>query len=93
MQTVKDKVNQTCMERYGRKRSSQTHIALDIIEAKNNEELMRDWFFNKKMPVSEIAEILGVSHSQLCIHFSQNLNIDVNYHDLKDVASFFIEPG
>lgn len=80
LQSVKDKVNQTNFEKYGRKRSSQAHIPSDIVNLKNDAAEMNRWFFDLKMPVSEIAEVLGINASQLCVHFRDNLNIDISRH-------------
>ena len=80
LQEVKDKADATNFARYGRKRQSQMHIPLDIIALKNDEAVMREWFFDKKMPVSEISEILNVNHAQLCYHFTNNLKIDITRH-------------
>ena len=80
--SVKDKIDETHLIRYGRKRQSQNVIPLDIIDLKNDEITMRKWFFDLKMPVSEIAEILRIGHSQLCNHFKQNLNIDISRHNV-----------
>ena len=85
LDTVKEKINQTHEARYGRKRSSQKHIPKNIIEAKNNPELMRYWFEDLKMPVYEIAESLGVNASQLCVHFKKNLDIQINRHIVSKV--------
>lgn len=82
LQTTKDKINETHQGRYGRKRSSQSHIPTSVIEFKNNAELMRHWFTDLQMPVSEIAEVLGVNHSQLCVHFKENLGIDITRHSV-----------
>lgn len=80
LNSVKSKIDDTHFEKYGRLRSSQSHISTNIINLKNNESLMRQWFDIDKMPVSEIAERLGVNHSQLCVHFKNNLNIDIHRH-------------
>lgn len=82
---VKDKIDLTNQLKYGRKRQSQTHLSQDIIDRKNDESLMRHWFDDLKMPITEIAEILGVNHSQLSIHFSKNLNIDITRHSVSRI--------
>lgn len=77
---VRDKIDQSHFDRYGRKRSSQVHIDPATIDLKNDAGEMKKWFFDLKMPVTAIAEILGVNHSQLCVHFKKNLGIDVSRH-------------
>lgn len=77
---VKEKVDKTNFERYGRKRQSQIHINEDIIRQKNDPEYMLYLYKELKMPVTEIANQLGVNHSQLCIHFKENLGIDISRH-------------
>ncbi len=94
---VKEKIDQTHLDRYGRKRQSQQHISQESIDAKNNVELMREWFETKKMPISEIAEILNVGHSQLCIHFEKNLGIDISRHSVstneRKIADYLTDIG
>ena len=80
LESVKEKIDQTNLERYGRKRRSQIHISEDIILLKNDIEQMKYWFYDLKMPVTEIANILKVNHSQLCVHFKTNLGIDISRH-------------
>ena len=77
LDTVKEKANETNFRKYGRKRQSQVHIPRDIIELKNNRDIMYEWHIKNKMPITEIAELLDVNLSQLCIHFRDNLNIPV----------------
>lgn len=77
---IKEKITQTHQARYGRKRASQRHIDQHIIDLKNDRNLMLHWFQDLQMPVTEIAENLGVNHSQLCVHFKTNLNIDISRH-------------
>jgi hypothetical protein len=83
--STKNKIDETHFLRYGRRRASQAHISQDVIELKNNPELMRHWFNDLKMPVSEIADTLGVNHSQLCVHFKENLGIDITRHCVSTV--------
>jgi hypothetical protein len=80
LRSVQEKIDQTHLERYGRKRSSQVHIPIDIVHLKNDPVEMSRLFNDLKMPISEIAELLGVSHSQLCVQFKENLNIDITRH-------------
>jgi hypothetical protein len=77
---IQKKADHTNQLRYGRKRKSQSHIPEDIIAIKNNTDTMRYWYFDLKIPVYAIAEILGVNHSQLCVHFRDNLGIDISRH-------------
>lgn len=77
LDSVKKKADQTNMERYGRKRHSQSHIAQHIIDLKNNKAEMEYLYCEKHLPVYKIAEMLGVNHSQLCIHFKDNLGIEL----------------
>lgn len=77
---VKQKCDETHLLRYGRKRSSQSHMSLDVINQKNNIELMRHWYEDLKMPVYEIAESLNIGVSQLAVHFKKNLNINIHRH-------------
>jgi hypothetical protein len=79
---VKNKADATNFEKYGRKRYSQNHIPLDVITLKNDPDKMRKLFLIDKMPITEIAELLDVSHSQLCIHFRDNLGIDITRHQV-----------
>lgn len=79
---VKEKADKTNYERYGRKRYSQVHIPQKIIDQKNDPEFMRHLYQDLKMPVSEIANMLGINHSQLCVHFKQNLGIDISRHSV-----------
>lgn len=97
--STKQKIDQTHLTKYGRKRSSQTHIPKDVIDLKNNTEIMRHWYNDLKMPVSEIADVLGVNHSQLCCHFKTNLGIDITRHSVsvteKQIQSYIesLNPG
>lgn len=77
---IKQKITNTNQERYHRDRHSQLHIPQNIIDLKNDRELMLNWFQDQQMPLTEIAEALGVNHSQLCVHFKNNLNIDISRH-------------
>jgi len=77
---IKQRNVDTHMARYDRKRASQLHLSNDVIDLKNNEALMREWFYDLKMPVTAIAEVLNVNHSQLCVHFRDNLGIDISRH-------------
>lgn len=77
---VKAKIDDSHYSRYNRKRHSQSHIDSDIIDTKNNRELMLHWYKNLKMPITEIAERLNVNHAQLTHHFKKNLNIDISRH-------------
>lgn len=80
LKSVQEKIDQTHFNKYGRKRSSQVHIPIDIVNLKNNPVEMSRLFTELKMPISEIADLLGVSHSQLCVHFKENLKIDITRH-------------
>ena len=82
LSSVQDKIDVTHMNRYGRKRSSQVHIPLDIISLKDDPAIMKYWFQTMQMPVTEIAELLGINHSQLCVHFKKNLGIDITRHSV-----------
>lgn len=77
---IKRKVDDTHQSRYGRKRKSQSHIPEDVVKLKNDVEMMRNWYYDLKIPVSAIAEILGVNHAQLCVHFRDNLGIVIKRH-------------
>lgn len=83
--SIQQKIDDTHLNRYNRKRRSQIHIGEDIINIKNDVELMKTWFFEFKMPVTEIASILNVNHSQLCSHFKNNLGIDISRHSVSSV--------
>lgn len=85
-QAVKDKINSTHQERYGRKRQSQSHIQEHIISLKNDADLMRDLHLHQQVPIYKIAEMLGVNHSQLCVHFKENLGIEPNTGYQKSLA-------
>lgn len=91
LETTKDKINETNLAKYGRKRFSQVHIPIDVINLKNNHNEMKRLFFDLKMPVSEIADLLGVNHSQLCVHFKQNLGIDISRHTVSSVERQIFE--
>jgi very-short-patch-repair endonuclease len=82
---VKARIDRTNELRYGRRRKSQSHLTDEAYAAKNNTELMRHWFVDKRMPVTEIAELLGVNHSQLCSHFKNNLGIDISRHSVSAI--------
>jgi hypothetical protein len=82
---TKSKIDQTHINRYGRKRSSQSHISQESYEAKNNKEMMLNMFATKKLSVTEIADILGVGHSQLGLHFKNNLGIDISRHNVSSI--------
>lgn len=92
---VKEKINDTHYQKYSRKRKSQDHISLNVINCKNDDELMRYWFEELKMPVDEIAEYFGINHSQLCVHLRKNLGIDIKRHQVskpeKDLENFLKE--
>lgn len=78
--SVREKIDKTHQKKYNRKRKSQSHINQKILDLKNNKEIMYDWYHNQKMPLTEIAERLKVNHSQLCVHFRDNLGIDITRH-------------
>lgn len=80
--SVKKKIDDCHQSRYNRKRFSQVHIPIDIVNLKNNHLEMKRLYEELKMPVSEIAEMLGINHSQLCVHFKQNLGIDISRHSV-----------
>lgn len=82
---VKQRITQTHQARYQRDRHSQRHISQEVLDLKNNAQLMRHWFCDLQMPVTEIAETLGVNHSQLCVHFKNNLGIDISRHGVSTV--------
>lgn len=75
---VKQLIDRTHQQRYGRKRQSQDHIPAQIIALKDDAELMRDLHITQQIPVYKIADMLEVSHSQLCVHFKNNLGIEPN---------------
>lgn len=77
-QEIKDRVDATHIAKYGKKRSSQLHIPDQIIELKNNKDEMYRLHHTCGLPISKISEMLGVNHSQLCIHFKTNLGIEIN---------------
>lgn len=85
LNTVKAKIDETHQKRYGRKRQSQAHINEEVLFLRNNSELMRHWYDDLKMSVYEIAEKLGVSHSQLCLHFKNNLGINIKRHQISSI--------
>lgn len=97
LSSIKDKITATHLTQYGRIRQSQSHISESVIDMKNDSELMRHWFYDLKMPVSEIAEQLGICSSQLCIHFKQTLGIDISRHTVsrveRQVSDFLNEIG
>lgn len=80
LESIKEKINSTHNQRYGRKRHSQLHIDQTIIDQKNNREYMLYLYKDLKMPLTEIANQLGINHSQLCVHFKDNLKIDISRH-------------
>lgn len=80
LQTVKDKITDTHLSKYNRKRASQAHIPMDIITLKNDKVEMSRLYNEMKMPIYEIAELLGVNSSQLGVHFKDNLGIDISRH-------------
>lgn len=82
---VKKQIDKTHRERYGRVRQSQVHIPDFIIDTKSDKDLMEYWFNELKMPVTEIADRLGVSNSQLCVHFKNTLGIDISRHSVSVV--------
>ena len=94
---IQAKVDATNFSRYGKKRASQLHISDDVIEMKNDELLMRKWFYENKMSVLEIATMLNVNPAQLTTHFKNNLNIDISRHNVssieKQVAEFITSLG
>lgn len=77
---IKQKINSTHCQKYNRKRFSQVHLDTTVIEQKNNREYMLHLYKDLKMPLTEIAKQMNVSHSQLCVHFKHNLNIDISRH-------------
>ena len=79
---IKNKITASHQKKYNRKRSSQIHIESAIIDQKNNREYMLYLYKELKMPVTEIAKYLNVNHSQLCVHFKNNLNIDLSRHNV-----------
>jgi len=56
-------------------------MSADVIDKKNNKELMHKWHVIDKMPISEIADTLNIGHSQLCVHFKEVLSIPVRRHN------------
>ena len=85
LESTKEKIDITHEQRYGRKRQSQSHITDDVLLLKNDEDTMRHWFFDLKLTVMEIAQKLGVNHSQLCLHFKNNLGIDIARHNVSSI--------
>jgi len=85
LQSVKDKIDITHQVKYGRKRQSQSHINEAALTLRDNEEEMRHWFFDLKLSVLEISERLGIGHSQLCLHFKNNLGIDISRHSVSSI--------
>lgn len=85
LETVQEKIDSTHQQRYNRKRRSQVHLDQTIIDTKNDKQLMHHWYHELKMPVTEIAQRLGVNHSQLCHHFKNNLGIDVIRHQVSSI--------
>lgn len=96
-QIVKDKIDETNYRKYGRKRSSQIHIPDNVMWLKDDKQEMSRWFNDLKMPVTEIAAILGVNHSQLCVHFKNNLGIDITRHIVsmheRQISDFLTSAG
>lgn len=88
---VKEKITRTNYQRYHRKRFSQIDIPQDIYDQKNNRDLMLHWYQDLKMPISEIADRLGIGHSQLCIHFRDNLDIDISRHNVSQIERQIVE--
>lgn len=92
-----EKSKNTIIERYDREFSNQVHIPKHIIEMKNNEQLMRYYYEELKMTVSEIAEMLGIGISQLCVHFKEKLGINIHRHIVskgeRDMALFLSDLG
>jgi hypothetical protein len=80
LSTIKQKIDVTHQIKYNRKRFSQIHLDTTVIDQKNNRDYMLYLYKDLKMPLSEIAKQLDVSHSQLCVHFKTNLNIDISRH-------------
>lgn len=97
LDSTKEKINLTNQSRYNRKRKSQEHLTMDVIELKNNKEEMKKWYYELKMPVTEIARLLKVNHSQLCVHFNTNLGIKITRHNVsmheRQVSEFITSLG
>lgn len=85
LQEIKDRIDASHIASYGKKRQSQSHISDTVIALKNDRLEMLRLYRDLKMPVSEIAETLGVSVSQLCVHFKSNLGIDISRHRVSTV--------
>lgn len=79
---VKQKIDSTNQKKYNRKRFSQLHVDTTVLDKKNDREYMLYLYKDLKMPLTEIASQLGVNHSQLCVHFKKNLNIDISRHSV-----------
>lgn len=79
---IKEKINKSHQEKYNRKRASQSHLSSEIINKKNDREYMLYLYKDLKMPLTEIAKQLKVNHSQLCVHFKNNLDIDISRHNV-----------
>lgn len=95
---VKAKIDQTHHARHGRKRQSQTHIPVDVVALKNNRDRMWEWHVQQRKPLTEIAQLLGVNHSQLCVHFRDNLGITLRgsnpiSHQHRQVLDFLDQHG
>jgi hypothetical protein len=80
LESTKQKIDVTHQAKYNRKRYSQVHICSKIINRKNDRDYMLHLYQDLKMPLTEIAAQLNLNHSQLCVHFKNNLGIDITRH-------------
>jgi len=95
---IKDKITDTHQRRYGRKRHSQLIFDDQTYTDKNNIELMSHLYHDEHMTIKDIASILGVGHSQLVLHFKNNLGFDIRRRIITSAAentisSILIEHG
>jgi len=75
LDSIKCKITETHRNKYGRDRQCQLHIPDEICKLKNDRNYLANLYDSGKS-IYDIAEILNVGHSQLCIKF-QDLGIEL----------------
>jgi hypothetical protein len=74
--SVKKKINDTHENKYKRKRQSQLHYSDESYIIRSNKEKLVELYDGTKS-IKDIAELLDVGHSQLCIQF-KNFGIEIH---------------
>jgi hypothetical protein len=74
--STKEKITNTCIERYGRIRKNQEHLSNESFNIKYDKQKLSE-LYDGGLSIKEIADKLEVGHTQLCVQF-KNLGIEIH---------------